>query len=376
MSRFPVFPTTFLKRTLHQRKEQLVSPFFLGAVLSAWLFAGCQWIAVTYHAFGYPTTAAGESANVVTVGGRAFGTLADDGFEIVNLTHPVERQEVAPPAGSESVDDIAFADGFLFVLDARQPGHLSVFVLSDSARPVLTSGPVVVPVGPFSGVSAGNGRVIVSGGTSSLTLFNYDSEGRLSSEVASIDLGRGQPDVLVAPDGKRAFVSTHFFGPYFGLTTLEIGSDSAALMKRGEVDLDTYGFTDGGTKPANFPVEAALSQNTLFIAHAAGLGIISIENLADPKLVGVVDLGIKAVNVDVFGSVAGVVGSSPQETLVLLDISNPAHPVIKQSVPLPDGCLPTSVSISEEYVVVATQKKGLLIFTHNNWSLRPERSSK
>jgi hypothetical protein len=335
--------------------------------------SGCAWVALGYSSRTYRTTGSGESANVVIQGTTAYGSLADRGFEVVDLNHPERRRTIPPAAGGESVDDLAVADGLLFALDARRPGHLSVFSLSDPMSPALASPAVEVEVGPFSGVSSGGGRVIVSGGTSLLSLRTYDRSGRLSPLLATIDLGRGQPDVLMAPDGRRAFVSTHFRGPHFGVTALEVGGGSSLLVKGGKVDLDTYGFTAGGAKPANFPVEAALTKNVLLVAHARGLAIISVEDTRQPRLLSVLGLDVKAVNVDVDGSIAAVVGSSPRPLLVLVDVANPSAPIVKQSVPLPEGSYATSVAVGPAHVVVAGHKRGMLIYQREGWSLRPER---
>ena len=343
----------------------------LGA--SGW---GCGWVALGYNSARYPTTAAGESANVVISGTTAYGSLAERGLEVVDLTTARRIRTLSPPAGSESIDDLAVADGLLFVLDARPPGHLAVFSLSDPGAPVPVSAPVQVEVGPFSGVTAGGGRVIVSGGTSRLSLRTYDRKGLLGREVATIDLGRGQPDVLIARDGSRAFVSTHYSGPHFGLTTLEIRRAPNGLTPGGKVDLDTYGFTPGGAKPASFPIEAAVLGDIVLVAHVRGLAIVSVEGRTEPRLVRVVDVGIKAVNVDVDGAVAAVVGSSPKPLLALLDVSNPSAPVVKGSVPLPEGSRATSVAVGPAHVVVAAHKKGLLIFQRQEWSLRPERNAR
>ena len=166
------------------------SPFWFIILTVVAGSSGCQWFAVTYSALNYPETEAGESANVTVVGTTAYGTLGANGFEVVRLERPDLRLTVPPPPGSESVDDLAVAEEFLFALDAREPGHLSVFSLHDSLAPVLVSGPTEVGVGPFSGVSAGNGHVIVSGGTSSLSLFSYDAIGRLSINPVTTDLVR------------------------------------------------------------------------------------------------------------------------------------------------------------------------------------------
>jgi len=350
-----------------------MNPFMRTSILLLPAITGgmaCQWFAVSYNAINYPTTEAGETANVIVAGDHAYGTLAEGGLEVVNLADRGMKQIVAPPPGSESIDDITVADGLLFALDAREPGYLSVFSVSDSAPLSLVSGPIAVPVGPFSGVSAANGVVVVSGGTSMLTLFHFDTSGHLSSASDSIDLGRGQPDVLVAPDGGRGFVSTHYFGPNFGLTTLRIGdSPRGELSKGGSIDLDTYGFTDGGAKPANFPIEAALRNNTLYVAESEGLAVISVDTLDHPRLLSVVDIGVKGVNVDVFEDRAVVVGSSPKPLLVLLDVTEPTSPVIRQTVPLPEGTYATSVSIGPEHIAVGGHKRGLLLFHYHNWSV-------
>jgi hypothetical protein len=345
----------------------------ISLLVSSTAGSGCAWIALGYNSIRYRTTAAGESANVVIHGTTAYGTLAERGFGIVDLTSGQRHRTISPPAGSESIDDLAVADGLLFALDARPPGHLSVFSISDPAKPVLASTPVEVGVGPFSGVSAGGGQVIVSGGTSALTLHTYDREGRLGPQVSTIDLGRGQPDVLLAPDGRRAFVSTHFRGPHFGLTTLEIGGGSTPLVRGGKVDLDTYGFTAGGAKPANFPIEAALSGNAVIVAYAGGLAIVSVENLKQPRVLSVLGVGVKAVSVDVDGGMAAVVGSSPRPLLVLVDVASPSAPIIRRSIPLPEGSYATSVAMGPTHIVVAAHKVGLLIFQRQGWSLRPER---
>ncbi len=353
------------------RPEPRIAIVFALLALAA-ATSGCAWVALGFSSARYPTTGSGESANVAVSGTTAYGTLADKGLEIVDLNHPTQRRTIPPPAGSESVDDLAVADGFLFLLDARKPGHLSVFSLSDPAKPAPTAAPVAVEVGPFSGVSAGGGRVIVSGGTSLLSLRAYDREGRLSPPIATTDLGRGQPDVLMDPTGRRAFVSTHFGGPNFGLTVLDVGSGTPALVNRGSVALDTYGFTAGGAKPASFPVAAALAGKVLLVAHARGLAIVSVAD-GKPRLSGVLDLEVKAVHVDVEGEMAAVVGSSPRPSLVLIDVSNPSSPIVKGTVLLPKGSYATSVAIGRSHVVVAAHKKGLLIFQRQGWSLRPER---
>lgn len=331
--------------------------FTAAAIVLAW-----PWLALAYYAASYPVTRAGEAANVVIDGPDAFVSLGARGVQIVDVASGKVLALVPPPTGSESVDDLALAGRFLFVLDARPPGHLSVFSLASSPQIALTSRPVDVAVGPFSGVAAGGGRVIVSGGTSLMSLRTYDAEGKLSPKIAAIDCGRGQPDVLLGPDGNHAFVSTHRWGPYFGLTTLRVTGAAPYLTKAGSLSLDTYGFTAGGAKPANFPLETSIEGNVLYVATLRGLTVVSLADPARPTPLADLDIGMRAVNVDTRDHLAAVVGSSPKPRLVLVDVKTPSSPRVVRSIPLPEGSRPTGVAIGLRHVVVAAGSHGVLRF--------------
>lgn len=320
------------------------------------------WIALAWFAATYPVTRAGEAANVVIDGSIAFVSLGERGFEIVDIASGKVLGIVPPPAPSGSVDDFAIAGPFLFALDAHPPGHLSVFSLDDAPRLKLTSAPVEVPVGPFSGVSAGGGRVIVSGGTSLMSLRSYDSEGKLGPVLAEIDCGRGQPDVLMSPEGNWAFVSTHRWGPYFGLTSVRVAVSPPSMTKSGSLNLDTYGFTAGGAKPASFPLETALEGDVLYVATMRGLTVVSMAIREQPAVLATLDVGVKGVNVDVRRHLAAVVGSSPRPMLVLVDVRSPSLPRVVRSIALPGGSRPTGVAIGATHVVVAAGSQGVLRF--------------
>ena len=331
---------------------------------------GRPWIALAYAAATYPVTRSGEAANVVIDGPLAFVSLGQRGFEIVDVASGKVREIVPPPASSESVDDLAIAGNFLFVLDAHPPGHLSVFSLAASPKLKLTSAPVEVAVGPFSGVSAGGGRVIVSGGTSLMSLRAYDSAGKLGPLLAETDCGRGQPDILMSPDGNQAFVSTHRWGPYFGLTSVRVTVSPPSLTKTGSVNLDTYGFTAGGAKPASFPIETALEGDVLYVATLRGLTVVSITASDSPTRL-TLDIGVKGVNVDVRNHLAAVVGSSPRPMLVLVDVSSPSSPRVVRSISLPQGSRPRGVAIGATHIVVAAGNQGVLRFPLNERKRNP-----
>jgi hypothetical protein len=334
----------------------------LACVILPLATGGCAWLGLAWGALTYPTTQSGESANVVVNGDFAYLTRGSAGLEILRLGAAASSERLPLPPGVDSADDLAVADGLLFVLDARPPGHLGVFSLADPAAPKLVGLPVAVDVGPFSGVAAAAGRVVVSGGTSKLTLRAYDGAGRLGEDVASADLGRGQPDVLLDARGEFGFVSTHDWGPHFRLTVMRTALGPASVAALGSVPLETYGFTPGGAKPANFPVETAAAGSIVFVACASGLGIVDVGDTAAPKLLAVLDPGVQPVNVDVRDGVAALVGSSPRPMLVLADVRDPSHPKILQSLPLPEGSRATGVALTPSRVVVAAHGRGTLLF--------------
>lgn len=348
---------------MEKRSHRAAKAWLAGGALLilAAVTVGRPWIALAYAAARYPMTGPGEAANVVIDGSLAFVSLGERGFEVVEIASGKVLTIIPPPGSSESVDDLAIAGRFLFALDARPPGHLSVFSLAASPTLKLTSAPIEVAVGPFSGVSAGGGRVIVSGGTSLMSLRSYDSAGKLGPLLAEIDCGRGQPDILMSPDGNRAFISTHRWGPYFGLTSVRVSSDS--IVKSASLSLDTYGFTPGGAKPASFPIETALEGDVLYAATSRGLTVVSIADAGRLTRVATLEVGVRGVNVDVRKHLAAVVGSSPRPMLVLIDVGAPSSPRVVRAIPLPDDSRPTGVAMSDTSVVVAAGNRGVLRFS-------------
>jgi hypothetical protein len=326
------------------------------------LLGACAWIGLTWGALNYPTTQRGETANVVSDGTWAYATRGAAGLEILNLGgDPVRRYQELPP-GVESADDLALADGLLFVLDARPPGHLAVFSLADPARPALAGAPVPVEVGPFSGVAAAGGRVVVSGGTSRLSVRAYDGAGRLGTAVTVADLGRGQPDVILAPAGDYALVSTHDEGPHFSVKIAHLAEPPAATRLDGSIALQTYGFTPGGAKPANFPIELALEGEVLYVASDDGLLVVDLSVMTAPRALARLPLDVSPVNIDVRDGIAAVVGSAPAPALVFIDVRDPTRPAVLRSFPLPEDSRGTGVALTDSHAVVAGHGLGTLLF--------------
>ena len=209
--------------------------------------------------------------------GHAFVARGTAGFAMVDL-RTRRATLLPPPTGTSSVGDLAVDGSLLFLLDTGFPGRVTVV---DANTPSSTlSPPVPAPVGPFAGISAANGRVVISGGTSLLNVRSYTPSGQLSTAIASIDLGIGQPDVVVTADGAQAFVSTDFSGSVggagFGITTIALATPPVAPTIVSRVGLPGSGFTPGSLGPANFPIVAAEVPAGGFVAaHGGGLSLSS-----------------------------------------------------------------------------------------------------
>lgn len=285
-----------------------------------------------------PAAAAGDATNLVfheqkglvyaALGNEGLGVFTADGTRVQTLD-----------VGLDSVDDVAIdADRFLlFVLDAQRPGRVRRLAVGGTA-PEPFGDEYEVDVGPFSGVSAQGGDWVVSGGTGELTMFDEGGSVRFTG-----DYGRGQPDVLLA--GGKLYVSTHFGGPDFGLTVVD-ARDGAVLSSH---ELPDAGFTDGGSSPANFPIEAAVAGPSVLVAHGGGLAVVSGDQ------VDIVDVGFPAVSVDARGGTAAVVGAGPSAALVDL-LTREVTPLSG----LPADARPTGVVLTDTRVLVAAGPVGVV----------------
>ena len=334
-----------------------VFPGLVMLPMMASALAACNWISLAGNALTYDTVARGEASNIAVGDSFAYVSLAEEGLGVVDARTGFIVARIAPAAGAESVDDLATSDELLFALDARPPGWLSVYSLREPTRPRLVDGPRAVDVGPFSGVSARDGMVVVSGGTSRMSVWRYDAHGALSGPRATADLGRGQPDVLLG-GGRLAFFSTHYWGPYFGVDVVRLDGDSVLRLSR--LALEGAGFTKGGSKPANFPIEMALlNDSTLLVAHSRGLAIVDIADPAAPRLRRIISLGGPAVNVDAGGSFA-VVAIAGEPAVAILD----STATVVRHITLPPGTNPGAVAFlgtRADRVLVAARDRGVMV---------------
>jgi hypothetical protein len=334
---------------------------FAAAALALAALAACDWVELAANAATYPTVASGEAANVVALDSLLYVTRGEAGFTL-ETTAGRTIASFAPAPGSASADDLAIADGLLFVLDARSPGFVSAWSLADPLNPELVSGPLSVPVEPFSGISAAGGVCVVSGGTSQLTAWRYDGAGALSGPFASSDLGRGQPDILLAPGGRIGFVSTHYSGPRFGLDVVSLDSATGRVSRLSGIRLAGAGFTSGGAKPASFPIQVARQDDsTLLVAHARGVALLDVRQPRAPALRGLINVGGPATGIAVREGTAAVAVGGARPALVFLDLTGP-RPIVARHVPLERGVTPLGIALTPRHAAVAARGRGILVF--------------
>ena len=300
--------------------------------------------------------------NVAVSGEVAFATAGAQGIVVVDLNSRTVANVISPAVGTGSVDDVSVDGDLLFTLDGFG-GGLSVYSIANPLQPQLVSGPVAADVGPFAGVSAANQRVVVSGGTGSLEVRSYNPDGTLNAAVTSIDLGIGQPDVLISDDGETAYVSTDFAGNVggqgFGITVIDLTATPGSITITDRIGIVGAGFSEGTSFPANFPIESALQGDTLFVASGNGIAVYDVSNPGNVQTITLIPLPTNPISVDAVNDTLYVVGNAPNSTMSVIDVSNLNSPIIN-TVNLPAGGA-LSVAVTPENVVIADEFLGVLV---------------
>lgn len=134
----------------------------------------------------------------------------------------------------------------------------------------------------------------------------------------------------------------------------------ASLEVLATIELDGAGFTRGGSKPANFPIEAAaLGRDTVLVAFARGVAVIDVATPRAPQVHEIIDVGGPAVSVDVRDGLALVAVAGRTPALVLFDFSTRRERVIA----LPPGTFPAGVALTALSSAVAARDRGVLVFS-------------
>ncbi|GAB4243035.1 MAG: hypothetical protein Tsb0034_20720 [Ekhidna sp.] len=292
----------------------------------------------------------------------------EGGLIIANENSGEVVTQFFPPREMNSIDDFDVDGELLFLLDSRGRDFVTVCSFRDGNVEILDP-PAQVEGGPFNGISAKNGNLVVAGGTSFLNRFRYSIDGKLSGPV-NFGRDRGHPDVLLSSDGQAAFVSSDFgIGldiDRFGVSSLHIGNALEIPFIQSELGIPEAGFTPGVTSPVGFPIQSAIMDNYLLVTHGGGLTII---RLIDNYIFGTattLDIGISGTAIAVDESIAYITGfQGTDPVLATIDLSDMNSPHISTQILITDGHVPTSVAAGSDDIYIAAGQAGLIKLPKN-----------
>jgi len=296
--------------------------------------------------------------NVVIVNGFAYAACGS-GIEVVQLA-TLERNFIPEPA-----DDIT-SDSSLGLLFTQSGSTLQQFDLVDPMEPnlIATAG---TNFSIFSGVSAANGILVVSAGStaSDTEVYAYDATTLtlVVSGIPLVDDRTGNPDVHVAStaNGALAFYSEDLGAvANWGIQIIEFDVNGNILDLPEVVVLTPRLFT--GTfgspfGPANFPMESEFLNDRLYVAHFAANGIHVIDLSASNALT-LIPLGYEPTNIATDGVELFVVAVE----LDTVDIINPVSEEDVDTIALPLR-QPIGVAASTTHIAVADRVAGLIVVT-------------
>ena len=296
--------------------------------------------------------------NVVIVNGFAYAACGN-GMEIVDLAS-FERNFIPV-----SADDIT-GDASLGLLFTQSGSVLQQFSLADPMQPDLIA-TAATNFSIFSGVSAANGILVVSSGStaSDTEVYTYDSTtlSLVISGIPLVDDRTGNPDVHVAAtaNGALAFYSEDLGAvANWGIQIIEFDSNGN-ILDQPEVVVLTPGLFTGSFGvpfgPANFPLEGEFLNDRLYVAHFAANGIHVIDRTASDAL-SLIPLGYEPTNIATDGLELFVVGVE----LNTVDTINPITEEVVQTITLPLQ-QPIGVAASTTHIAVADRVAGLIVTT-------------
>ena len=294
--------------------------------------------------------------NTVILNGFAYAACGD-GIELVNL-QSLERNFISQPA-----DDIT-GDANLGVLFTQSGDTLLQFDLTDPMQPDLIA-TMETNFLIFSGISAANGILAVSGGSSNANtqVYSYDSDSLtlLLSGIPLVDSRTGNPDVHLAPtnNGALAFYSEDLgLVANWGIQIIEFDT-SGNILAQPDVVVLTPGQYTGvfgpPVGPANFPLESEFLIDRLYVAHFAANGIQVIDRSANDSL-SLIPLGYEPINIATDGNQLFVVSLERSS----VDIISPVTETVVETLSLPLQ-QPTGIAATATHIAVADRTSGLII---------------
>ncbi|MEQ9404045.1 MAG: hypothetical protein RIM99_10690 [Cyclobacteriaceae bacterium] len=294
-----------------------------------------------------------------------FTAYGEGGLFITDIETDQVVAHIIPQGEMKGIDDFSIDGDLLFVLDARSQDYFASYSISLVESPVLLDGPIAVQGGPYNGISARGGNIVVSGGSGFLEYFQYSADGKLTGS-ATFGRDRGHPDVILSNTGAVAFVSTDFStrvnGSRFGMISLLLGATLNVPGVISQHPIPEAGFTLGINSPVGFPIQADIYNNHLLVAHGGGMTIIELIDEAAFGETSLFNPGIEAVSVIAENNIAYIIGySNSNPVLIKADITDILNPITLETVALDiNDDIPTSVALSSQHIFVAAGKSGIV----------------
>jgi hypothetical protein len=304
----------------------------------------------------------GGAINLALAGDHLVVARGTAGIDLVRVDSQALVAHLDPAGDADSYDDVS-AEGSLIVAHDADDGLVASFRIDSGLVPV--SRDLEVESGPYSGISMANGVAIVSGGTCGIARLSVGTGGELAV-TGTLEAFRGQPDVTMWPALPTALLSTHFSGDSdefvdgqeFGVTTL--ATDALAVVA--SAGLAGAGFSDGGGRPASWPVRASMIGELAFVAHGGGLELFRVAADRSLERLHHLDLPFQAVDVfaDEMAVTAFVVGVEPAQ-IAVVELDADLVPALVRSIEL-GAAAPTAIAASADRIFVADSRAGLLVF--------------
>ncbi len=295
--------------------------------------------------------------NVVIVDGFAYAACGN-GIEAVDL-ETLERNFIASPA-----DDIT-GDANEGVIFTQSGNTLIHFDLADPLQPEPIA-TVTTNFFLFSGISAADGILVVSGGStgSNTQVYTYTANflSLVLPGIPTVDGRTGNPDVHVtsALNGSVLAFYSQDLGAVanWGIQTVEFDENGSVLSLPEVVVLTPGQFTGSfgaPIGPANFPVESEYLNGTLYTANFAANGIEVID-VTISTVLSTIELGYEPTNITTDGESLFVVGVEHSN----LDFIDPSTQTVVESLLLP-LLQPVGVAASATHLAVADRTAGLIV---------------
>ena len=300
-------------------------------------------------------------SNVVIAAGFAYAACGEE-IEVAELDD-LERDIVF----GVSADDIT-VDADAGLLFTQSGNLLTTYDLNDPMAPEVLD-TLSTNFSAFSGISAANGLLVISGGAggSNTEVYSYtDADESIllfASGIPEIDDTTGNPDVHLAPapGGANAYYSQDIGQvANWAIQIAEINSSSGQVLSVSEDIVLTPGaFSfNPAFSPANFPVESEFLDGRLYVAHFAAQGIEVIDLADGNALLPVIDLPFEPTNIATDGELLFVVGLE-NDTVEVIDPETFA--VIDSLEPSISFSQPVGVAASATHIAVADRENGLVI---------------